>query len=340
MSTTPDQSQVASLETPDPSIDPTQTITQTIPTDSSESWHVKPSALLSVQTLGELNQRSDRKGWQQLTAHLGVMILSGTIWSISPWPLAVPAGIVYGFSLASMFATVHECVHRTAFASQRVNDTVAWIAGVLSFYNSGFYRRYHKWHHRYTQLEGKDPELEDDMPTHWGNYLWRMSGIPWWLGKIQGHFRVAVGDFAGCPYISEAAAPEVTQSTRWQLAVYGVAIALSIATRHPWFLTHWILPLAMGQPILRFILLAEHTGCAKTDNPLANTRTTLTIAPIRLLMWNMPFHTEHHLYASIPFHALPQAHEQIKDRLTEVAPGYLAVHRQLTAQFKSVGSAA
>ena len=37
------------------------------------------------------------------------------------------------------------------------NDLVGWIAGVLSFYNSTFYRHFHAWHHRYTQE--RDPEL-------------------------------------------------------------------------------------------------------------------------------------------------------------------------------------
>lgn len=304
--------------------------------EAAEAWHVKPSAVLSVQTLAALNVRSNRKGWQQLTAHLVVMIVSGTLWSLVSWGdwwVKIPALVVYGFSLASMFAPMHECAHRTAFASQRVNDAVAWFAGVLSFYNSAFYRRYHKWHHRYTQIPGKDPELEDVTPTNWLAYLWQMSGVPWWWGKVRGHTRAALGQFEGCPYIAETGKGEVQRSTLWQLAVYGAAIALSIAVQQPWFITYWLLPLAVGQPILRFILIAEHTGCSQDDNPLSNTRTTLTLWPIRLLMWNMPFHAEHHLYASIPFHALPQAHEQLAGKLTQVAPGYVATNRQIAARF-------
>lgn len=306
---------------------------QSEPAEQAENWHVKPSAVLSVDTLAILNVRSDRQGWQQLAAHLTIMGVSGALWGWSQHWVAIPALVVYGFSLASMFATLHECVHRTAFASQRVNDRVAWLAGVLSFYNSAFYRRYHKWHHRYTQIPGKDPELEDTVPTHWLTYLWLMSGIPWWLGKLRGHLRAALGHFDGCPYIAETAKGEVMRSTRWQLAVYAGAIGLSIAVGQPWFITYWLLPLAVGQPILRFILITEHVGCPQNDNPLSNTRTTLTIWPLRLLMWNMPFHAEHHLYASIPFHALPTAHEKLAGQLTQISPGYVATHRQVITQF-------
>jgi fatty acid desaturase len=38
-------------------------------------------------------------------------------------------------------------------------------------------------------------------------------------------------------------------------------------------------------------------------------------------MWNMPFHAEHHLYVSIPFHALPHVHEQLKEHFKEMAVG-------------------
>jgi fatty acid desaturase len=81
---------------------------------------------------------------------------------------------------------------------------------------------------------------------------------------------------------------------------------------------YWLFPVILAQPLLRAILLAEHTGCSEDANGLTNTRTTLTSWPVRFLMWNMPYHAEHHLYPSIPFHALPRAH---------VDPGYRAVHR-------------
>lgn len=295
-----------------------------------------PKQMLAPQTLDRLNARSNRKGWLQLAGHLAIMAASGWLWATQRhqlW-LALPALVVYGFSFAAMFAPMHECAHRTAFASNRLNDLVCWLAGLLSFYNGTFYRRYHKWHHRYTQILDKDPELSDPKPTNLREYWLELSGWSWWVGKLRSHFRVAIGRLEDCPYIPEAARAEVMRSTQLQLAVYGAAILLSAAVGKPWFVMNWLLPLMVGQPILRVILLAEHTGCSHTNNPLTNTRTTLTIAPIRFLMWNMPFHAEHHLYASIPFHALPAAHEQLRPYFQHVDPGYVAANRQIVAQFQ------
>ena len=70
-------------------------------------------------------------------------------------------------------------------------------------------------------------------------------------------------------------------------------------------------------------MLAEHTGCTQDRNGLTNTRTTLTSAAVRLLMWNMPFHAEHHLYPSIPFHRLADAQLRCCDRLGFVQHGYV-----------------
>lgn len=291
-------------------------------------------AILSVQELNVLNERSDRKGLLQLAGHLLIMVGSGYLWATQRdhWLLAIPALLIYGFSFAAMFAPMHECVHRTAFANSRLNDTVAWVAGLLSFYNSTFYRRYHKWHHRYTQIPDKDPELSDPKPKTLFDYVFQVSGLPWWIGKLQGHWRVATGRLENCPFIPEAARTDVIRSTRLQLSVYVGAIVLSIAVGHPWFLLYWVIPLAVGQPLLRLILLAEHTGCTYDDNSFTNTRTTLTNRAIRFLMWNMPFHAEHHCYASIPFHALPAAHTKLAAHFAQIAPGYLAVNRQIVAQ--------
>ncbi len=301
----------------------------------SEDWQIRPHHLLPTPALKALNQRSNLRGCLQLAAHLTVLGLSGYVWHQgwaqgSVW-LAWPALVVYGFSLATMFAPLHEGVHRTAFASQALNDVVAWGAGVLSFYNSTFYRRYHQWHHRYTRIAGKDPELEDVQPATLGMYLWQISGVPWWLGKLRGHWQLAWGQTAAMAHIPDSARTAVMRSTQWQLVVYGAAIALSIGFHQPWFWQYWLLPLAIGQPLLRFILIAEHTGCSREGNALTNTRTTLTLWPIRLLMWNMPFHAEHHLYPSIPFHALSQAHRQLAPYFSHVDSGYLAVNRRLVS---------
>ena len=108
---------------------------------------------MGVVDLRTMAARSNARGALQFATHVGCMAATGMlVWLALPyWFLLVPAMLLHGLTLVTMFAPMHECTHRTAFTSPRLNDVVGWIAGVLSFYNSTFYRYFHAGHHRYTQ---------------------------------------------------------------------------------------------------------------------------------------------------------------------------------------------
>ena len=208
---------------------------------------LSPQQVFAREGLEQLNRRSNIKGAVQAIAHLSLLGASGYCWMTHTdqlW-IGLPALVLYGFAVAATFMPLHECVHRTAFANRRANDLIAWLAGVLSFYNSTFYRRYHQWHHRYTRIPNKDPELTDLIPSNWREYLLHVSGIPWWMGKLQTHFLCATGQMAGFSYIPETARREVQRSMQLQLMVYGCAIAACVYFRQTWFVLGWLLPLAV-----------------------------------------------------------------------------------------------
>jgi fatty acid desaturase len=301
-----------------------------------------PSELIARQLLAQLNALRDGPGWRRLLSHVGAIVFAGLIWRFDslPLPLRLLGLWFSGISLATCFAGLHECCHRTAFRSRRLNDAVAWWMGLLSFYNSTFYRRYHQWHHRYTHQPGLDPELEDPVPTTLSDYVLEISGWNWWIGKLRGYARLLWGDLSAVPSLSPEVIPQVRRSVRLQFVAYAALLAASLFAGNGFLLWSWLLPLAVGQPFLRLLLLAEHTGCAYSTDGLANTRTTLTLAPVRWLMWNMPFHAEHHLYPSLPFHALPAAHRWIGPRLQHLDRGYLAVHARLLPRLAELGQPA
>jgi fatty acid desaturase len=287
------------------------------------------AAPIAAELLRRLQQRSDARGALRLAGHLAVMIITAWLYASSlggPLLLSGIAATAYGFTFVTMFAAMHECVHRTAFRSQWANDAVGFVAGVLSFYNATFYRYYHTWHHRFTNQPGRDPELDDAKPKDVLEYLIEMSGVSWWIGKLKTYFKLARGQF-DYPFLNAKTGAEAVRSVRWQLALYAAAIATSFALARPYFLLYWLIPLLLAQPLLRGILLAEHTGCAELDAPLANTRTTYTAFPVRFLMWEMPYHAEHHRYPALPFFALAEAHRSMGPLLAHVArDGYVGMH--------------
>ena len=167
------------------------------------------AALLPRSVLAELNTGSDRPGLIRLCSHLFTVGIGGWLWGHQGLPvlLRLVGLLASGIGLATAFAPLHECCHRTAFRSRRLNDAVAWCAGLLCFYNSTFYRRYHQWHHRYAHQIGLDPELDDGFPTTRFAYVREISGWNWWMGKLRGFHQLLFGALSGlCPFYSSAAA--------------------------------------------------------------------------------------------------------------------------------------
>jgi fatty acid desaturase len=314
--------------------------------DATDAVPRDPTDPIAASELARLQQRSDARGLLRLAGHLAAIGAAGALYASAlarsaPFVLRGLGALALGFTLVTMFAAMHEAVHRTAFRSRRLNDGVAWLAGLLSFYNSTFYRPYHGWHHRFTQIHGKDPELEDRKPTDLSSYLFELSGAQWWIGKVRTYLTLARGNTTPYRFLSETTGRQVIRSVRLQLSAYGAAIAASLALGHAYFVTFWLLPVAAAQPLLRFILLAEHTGCSEDDDPLTNTRTTRTVLPVRFFMWEMPYHAEHHRYPAVPFFALATAHRALGPHLVHLArDGYLGVHTALLRTIASGGRGA
>jgi fatty acid desaturase len=286
--------------------------------------------LLAGADMAALTQRSDRRGARQLGAHAGCIGATALLVRLAePWWVAlVPAMALHGFALVTLFAPMHECVHRTAFASRAANVAVGWVAGLLSFYNSTFYWYFHSWHHRYTQDPARDPELMFPKAGSRAAYWREIGGVNFWWRRALDYPRLALGLARGLPFVQAAAHREIALSMSAQLLVY-LAAAIAVGFGYRAVLIYWFLPVVLAQPALRALLIAEHTGCSTNADGLTNTRTTLTSFPIRLLMWNMPFHAEHHLYPAIPFHQLPEAHRAIGPLLARLAPSYKTANHEI-----------
>src|SRR6187402_356410 len=295
---------------------------------------------IAADELRRLQRRSDARGLLRLAGHLAVIGAAGWLYALAldsgaSLALQALAAVLLGFPLVTMFAAMHESVHRTAFESRWLNDAVGWFAGLLSFYNSSFYRPYHGWHHRFTQLAGQDPELEDEKPTSLASYLLELSALPWWLGKLRTYLRLAAGNTSSYGFLNEKTGPRVVRSVRLQLATYGAAIAVSVWLGYPYFVVYWLLPVAAAQPLLRAILLAEHMGCSESSDMLSNTRTTYTLFPVRYLMWEMPYHADHHRYPALPFFALASAHQKLAPYLSQIArTGYTGLHFRIVSELR------
>jgi fatty acid desaturase len=278
-----------------------------------------------------LGTRSDARGAARALLHLALILGSGALIAGAPGVLVLPAMLVMGVAQAALFAPFHETSHYTAFRSRRANAVVGWIAGLPALHNWHFYQQFHLAHHRHTQDPARDPEASPGPPRDLPGYWLRATGYFFWRARLEVWAAAWRGDMAArYPFLHPATAPRVIRSVRASSALT-VALALAAGLAVGWgsVLLYWIGPQLLGQPVLRLYLMAEHTGCSEDQNGLTNTRTMMTSPLVRLLMWNMPYHAEHHLYPFIPFHRLADAHALLKDRLAHIDRGYVAFNRRL-----------
>ena len=279
---------------------------------------------LTREELGPLLERSDWPALARMTWHLGFLAATGSLivaFQATVW--VIPLIVAHGYALAFLFCPFHECTHRTAFRTRWLNVALGRFIGVLIFRPYDNYRVYHWEHHRFTQDPERDPELSFPKPTSPGSYVLTLTGLPY-LRRRFADMLVLVTGRAERPWMPANEHRRLIIEARAHLAIYLGAAAVSVALASPTLLIVWFLPFLVGQVFMQPYLLAEHTGCAHTRDSLTNTRTTLTWALVRLFAWNMPYHAEHHAYPAVPFHALPQLHERVQDRLANVEPGYLA----------------
>lgn len=290
---------------------------------------------LDREILLRLSRRSDARGMLQLCIHVALLCTTGFIvWASQDSLLLVPAIVAHGIVLNFLFCPLHETIHRTAFASRRINTAVGWIFGSLLVLPPNYFRYHHFAHHRFTQDPALDPDLAEPGPSSVAVYLWRASGIPNWRSRLSMTLRHALTGRVTESYVPTGMQAAIAREARILWICYAVVLALSIFLRRADALIYWILPLVAGGPLLRLYLMAEHTDCPFTRDMFTNTRTTYTNGVVRLLAWQMPYHAEHHCYPSVPFHALAKVNEHIRNRIEVTAPGYIAFHLGLLRQYR------
>ncbi|MCP4471589.1 MAG: hypothetical protein GY815_13060, partial [Gammaproteobacteria bacterium] len=102
-----------------------------------------------------------------------------------------------------------------------------------------------------------------------------------------------------------------------------LGIALLIASGADFLFWYLVLPRILGNPVLLLYTLIQHVDMEEDQLDLRrSTRSFRTNAFSRFLYMNMNYHIEHHMYPTVPFHALPALGEAVRDQLPEPDPGF------------------
>lgn len=273
--------------------------------------------LLEPAELKQLNQRSDARGWMQLGSHLAAIAIMVALqaMALGTWWVLL-TGFVLGVLINFLYAAQHELSHSTVFANRKLNEFWGRVIGFFMIFPRDFDQVMHFAHHKWTQDWERDGELVREPYTLKSYLLW-LSGISYWRNRVVGLLRRARGVIVE-PYIRPEEEAKIIRESRIHVALYAAIIIVSLAFGNWWWLTFWILPMVITKPVHQLQNTIEHLGLSHEDNILENTRSTRTNALMRWLCWQMPYHTAHHTFPSVPFWKLRDLNDKIEQQAGEV----------------------
>jgi fatty acid desaturase len=199
-----------------------------------------------------------------------------------------------------------------------MNEAVYQIACFMCMREPLVRRWDHTRHHTDTVIVGRDREIIEERPPSG----WHLLGITLGVSNVVPQAKAAIPHLFGKVaedeklIIPESEWPSLRRNALVLLVPHALVILASIVMR-TWLPLMWVgLPTLYGSWFMVMMGLTQHIGLAEdvTDHRL-NTRTVYMNPVFRFLYWNMNYHLEHHMFPMVPFHALKDMHEEIKDQM-------------------------
>ena len=268
--------------------------------------------LVAPEVLRAMMQRSDLRGALQLGSHVGAILATGTaLWMLRGTLWVVPLFMIHGVLLNFLYAGQHELSHGTVFKTKWPNVLFGRIFGFLLIYPRDFDKIQHSAHHQHTQNWDKDGELVREPYTLRSYLLW-FWGLTYWQTRVARIVRFCRGVVVE-PYIREDEQAVVIREGRIHGLLYALIAVASVATGSWATVLLWLAPMLVMKPVHQLQNTIEHLGLSHHDDILQNTRSTRTNAVMRWLCWQMPYHTAHHTFPSVPFWQLSRLDGAIRD---------------------------
>lgn len=269
---------------------------------------------LSRTEIDALLAPNDLRSWLSLAVNWGLVLASFALVAAWPNPLTVIAALlVIGARQLGCAILMHEAAHRTLFRNRRINDFVGnWLCAYPVWSDLHAYRPYHLQHHAKTGSE-EDPDIGLVRPfpitrASLRRKIWR---------DLSGQTGVKFARAAWRRTLSRWPTPEGRSATIGVGVTNLALVAIATAMGHPALYLLWAGAwLTTYTLVTRVRSIAEHALTPDPDDPLRNTRTTLTRPWERLLVapHRVNYHLEHHLLMTVPHYNLPRMHRLLRER--------------------------
>jgi len=304
------------------------------------NWYRNP---IDKDVLRLLNARNN---WQPLLHVLTQISLSATTaflayfsWRNLAWPLTILLIWVHGsiYTFFGYAGGAHELSHRNVFRSRWLNEVVMVVYDFLSWGNFVCFRHSHMKHHQLTVHNGRDMEVELPMEVPPAAWFWAFTfNIPSLWRVLKTRVRWAAGHLEGewehfiFPQSDQKGRRRLFWWSRIELAGH-LALAIFFVVSGNWILLFLVtFGRFIGQWLNFLVGVPQHIGLKPDVPDFRICCRTFLIGPlVRFLYWNMNYHVEHHMFASVPFYRLRQLHREIAWDLPIPRIGIIDVWREI-----------
>ncbi len=205
-----------------------------------------------------------------------------------------------------------------------VLDFIVYLISSFIYCEEHCFRRYtHASHHTHTYHRGLDAQIPFKEPLTVVGWLNAISGLGLLVDDICAFFRNATGNFAqltlACTPRNEL--PKLQRNARIYLVLYA-GLGVAIYSGADFLLWYFVLPRLLGGLVMGCFVILQHLEMTEDQMDIReSTRSFSTNALARFLYMNMNYHIEHHLYPTVPFHALAELNAAIRNQLPDPDPG-------------------
>ncbi|MFV2091428.1 MAG: fatty acid desaturase, partial [Pseudomonadales bacterium] len=220
----------------------------------------------------------------------------------------------------------------TAFRTKWLNRLFYELSSFMTLREAYLWRYSHTRHHTHTIIVGQDPEIQATRPADLLklalNFFFVISG-PIEMRRIIRHAFRGLGEDEKV-YVPENARKRLIRSSRIYVALWSAIVLWCIAIGSVLPVMFVVLPRFYGGWLHQLLGLTQHAGLAENvSDHRQNTRTVYLNPVFRFLYMNMNYHIEHHVSPTVPYHALPALHEEIKAQCPPAYQGVWPVYREM-----------
>ncbi len=265
----------------------------------------------------------DRHGW--------IIGLFGCLWAIGGSASLAAYGLVMqvagcGLSVTALLGlsiALHEASHRLLFRNAMLNEVAGFLCGMPVLVPVSAFRANHWLHHA---RRGSGADCTEEILDF---ALFRTLPV-YCLGLVIKSF----GFVTALPVIAVLRARWRVRARvlgEYVLLIGALAFAVRMVTPHALWCV-WGLPLLITAVLSQVRAVAEH-GLTVKGNVFTASRTVLSSRVLELLMCNINYHLEHHLFPNLPWYHLPEAHALLQVEYRRTGASVYRSYRRFFSDF-------